>query len=95
MTDFKLNYYFEMYKDKPLPNRVEFRKNFKKKHGKFQYLEELIIKIEKHQFKKYGMTLPKSDLVWLKNKYDRKRDSFNAYQRFRYKLGEGYEKKKL
>ena len=57
MLEFKLNMYFEMYKDLPLPNRDEFRKNFKKKHGKFQYLEELIKMIEDYQFEKYGQTL--------------------------------------
>lgn len=49
--------YFEMYKDLPLPNRDAFRKNFKKKHGKFQYLEELIYMIEDYQIKNYGETL--------------------------------------
>lgn len=28
--DFKLKLYFNMYKDIPLPNSEEFRKNFKK-----------------------------------------------------------------
>ena len=36
MLEFKLNVYFEMYKDLPLPNRKEFREKFRKKHGKFQ-----------------------------------------------------------
>ena len=57
MLEFKLNYYFEMYKELPLPNRETFRFNFKKKHGNFQYLEELIKMIEDYQFKKYGETL--------------------------------------
>lgn len=55
--EFQLNMYFETYKDLPLPNRDAFRKNFKKKHGKFRYLEELIKMIEEHQIKKYGATL--------------------------------------
>ena len=57
MIDFKLRMYFEMYKDLPLPNREKFRYNFKKKYGNYQYLEELIIMIEKHQIKTYGETL--------------------------------------
>lgn len=57
MLEFKLNMYFEMYKDLPLPNRDMFRQRFRKKHGKFQYLEELIRMIEEHQIKKYGETL--------------------------------------
>lgn len=57
MNEFKLNMFFIMYKDKPLPNRDEFRRNFKKKYGQYQYLEELIRMIEQYQFKKYGQTL--------------------------------------
>ena len=45
MEEFKLNFYFNLYKDKCLPNRDTFRKNFKKEHGSFKYLEELIIEM--------------------------------------------------
>ena len=57
MNDFKFNYYLNLYKDKTMINRDEFRKNFRKKHGKYEYIEELIVAIEKHQFNKYGQTL--------------------------------------
>lgn len=57
MSDFKLNYYFELYKDLPLPNRDMFRKKFKKKYGRFQHLEELIRMIEKYQIESFGETL--------------------------------------
>ena len=57
VEEFKLNLYFDKYKNKPLPNRNEFRKEFKKKHGNFKYLEELILMIEKYQIKKFGRTL--------------------------------------
>lgn len=57
MNEFKLNFYFTLYKDKPLPNRLLFRERFKKHHGYFQYLEELIVMIERYQMKKYGHTL--------------------------------------
>lgn len=87
VNEFKLNYYFNIYKNLPLPNRDEFRKNFKKKHGKFQYLEELIVKIEQYQFKKYGMTLPKGDILWMKNKEERERESRKSYTRLRNRLG--------
>lgn len=71
MIDFKLRMYFEMYKDLPLPNREKFRYNFKKKHGKYQYLEELIKKIEKHQIKKYGTTL--SNFIRVKTREESKK----------------------
>ena len=66
MMGFKLKMYFEKYKDLPLPSREKFRYNFKKKHGEFQYLEELMLMIEKYQLKKYGETL--SNCVTLRTK---------------------------
>ena len=68
MEEFKLNFYFNLYKDKCLPNRDTFRKNFKKEHGSFKYLEELIIEIEKYQIKKYGCTLPNDMFVKVRSK---------------------------
>lgn len=56
--DFKLNLYFNMYKDTPLPNGDEFRKRFKRRFGKFPYLNELIIMIINYQVKTYGCQLP-------------------------------------
>lgn len=55
--DFKLNLYFNMYKDYPIGSRDKFRKRFVKKHGKFHYLPELILMIEKYQKEKFGMTI--------------------------------------
>ena len=31
INEFKLEFYFNLYKDKPLKSRDEFRKNYKKK----------------------------------------------------------------
>lgn len=84
--DFKLNLYYEMYKNKSLQNREEFRKNFTKKHGKFQYLEELIKMIEKYQMKKYGETLARSNLVLLKNREERSKDHKREYYRNKRRL---------
>lgn len=56
--EFKLNYYFEKYKDYPLPNSDAFRKKFKRKEGKFPYLNELIVMIINYQVKTYGRSLP-------------------------------------
>ena len=55
--NFKLNLYFKMYKDSPIGSREKFRKRFIAKHGKFQYLPELILMIEKYQKEKFGITL--------------------------------------
>ena len=67
--DFKLNLYFNMYKDYPIGSRDKFRKRFVKKHGKFHYLPELILMIEKYQKEKFGMT------IWEEMRYssDRKK----------------------
>lgn len=54
MNEFKLQFYFNLYKDKPFNSRDEFKLNFIKKHGRFQYLSELIVRIERYQIKKYG-----------------------------------------
>lgn len=57
MEEFKLNFYFNLYKDREYANRDVFRANFHKLHGEFIYLEELIRMIEKYQMKKYGNIL--------------------------------------
>lgn len=84
MMDFKLNMYFEMYKDLPLPNRDEFRRRFKKKHGNFIYLNQLILDIERYQLKKYGTTL--SNYIKDMTKEERKRANRNEKQRLRRRL---------
>ena len=55
--EFKLNLYFNMYKDGPVGSRDNFRAKFIKKHGKYQYLPELIYMIERYQYEKFGMTI--------------------------------------
>lgn len=55
MLDFKLNYYFETYKDSSVISSTKFKEEFRKKHGEFELLNELIIMIYKYQIKKYGM----------------------------------------
>lgn len=55
--EFKLNIYFNMYKDYPIASRDFFREMFVKKHGGYNYLPELIHMIEKYQFEKYGTNI--------------------------------------
>ena len=55
--EFKLNYYFELYKDKSFHNAKEFKTYFIKKHGEFPYLSELYMMMDKYQIKKYGQYL--------------------------------------
>ena len=85
MSNFKLNIYYEMYKNKPLPSRDEFRRNFKKKYGKFQDLEELIRMIECYQLKRYGQTL--NNFIKIPGKEERKKIQHNCVLRERARLG--------
>ena len=55
--DFKLQLYFNMYKDYPIGSRDKFRQMFTKKYGRYHFLPELILMIEKHQKEKYGQTI--------------------------------------
>ena len=70
MEDFKLEFYFSLYKDKPISTREEFRVKFKRLHGEYEDIEILLMKIENYQIEKYGTTL----YDWSKN-----RDKEQAY----------------
>ena len=84
MLEFKLQYYFEKYKDTSIVGTAEFKDNFKKEHGDFVLLPELINMIIKYQIKKYGelVTSGKSlRRIVKKNKYNTLEMSRN-YSRF-------------
>ena len=57
MLDFKLQFYFKMFKDKPFKNAKVFKNEFIKQYGNFEYLNELVIMITNYQIKKYGYSL--------------------------------------
>ena len=57
--EFQINYYFNLYKDEPLRNSKDFKTKFIKKHGDFKYLNEVILRINRYQVKKYGNGLIK------------------------------------
>lgn len=86
MNDFKFNYYLNLYKDISLPNRDVFRKNFRKKHGKYIHIEELIFAIENYQIKKYGETLSADTMIIIRSKEERDKERVKSYHRFRYKV---------
>lgn len=87
MLDFKLNYYFEKYKDTSMVSRREFRQRFKKENGEFKYLEELIIMIERYQLKKYGTGIDRGDFIPSRNKTERDRVNNNYRAKHRRRLG--------
>lgn len=55
--EFKLQFYFNLYKDKSIINSNMFRTKFKKLHGNFEHLDKLVVKMENYQIKKYGCIL--------------------------------------
>ena len=56
-NDFKLQFYFNLYKKTEISSRNNFRRMFTKKHGRFQCLDELIFMIEQYQLETFGETL--------------------------------------
>lgn len=63
MEDFKLNYYFNLYKDTRSRNRKYFKYIFELNHGPYDKLDELMSMIEHYQIKKYGQMLYEYDLT--------------------------------
>ena len=58
MLEFKLQYYFEKYKDIGLTSTSKFKTEFIKTEGNFDLLNELIVMIQRYQFHKYGEIVP-------------------------------------
>lgn len=85
MLEFKLEYYFNLYKDTVLVSTTKFKDTFIKKHGDFELLPELINMIQKYQYKKYGNLLQTGKII----SRDIKRGSFNKreYSRVHSRFG--------
>lgn len=67
MLDFKLNYYFEKYKDYPLSSVTRFKTAFISENGTFELLNELIVMIQRYQIKKYGEILEHGSITLKRN----------------------------
>lgn len=63
MLEFKLQLYFEEYKDKLIISTTKFKELFVKKHGEFVLLPELVNMIIKYQYKKYGNLLQSGSVI--------------------------------
>ncbi len=57
MLEFKLQIYFEEYKNAPMISTSAFKRGFIKKHGEFVLLNELINMVMSYQYKTYGNLL--------------------------------------
>lgn len=84
MLEFKLRYYFEVYKDKCIIGN-HFKERFKKKHGDFPLVLELIMMIETYQRKKYGELIPSGKKIeyretgfYKSSRYHRERQRFGT-----------------
>lgn len=102
MLEFKLNMYFEEYKDSILVSVPKFKEIFIKKHGEFELLNELINMIVKYQYKKYGNLLQTGKVItrnvkkgaFYKKEVARMRDRFGTKEeRLKRKLDEKYGRK--
>ena len=80
--EFKYNLYFNMYRESELPNCDEFRKRFKKKHGNFVLLNELVRDITNYQVGKYGHTL--NDSGRIERRYQILYDKYKKGKKIRY-----------
>ena len=58
MLEFKLNYYFNKYKESCVISTPKFKEDFIKKEGKFELMNELIVMIQRYQYKKYSELIP-------------------------------------
>ena len=57
LISFLYKLYFEMYKDFPVTSTEEFRRFFKRKHGEFILLNDLVRDLQNYQIKKHGQTI--------------------------------------
>lgn len=96
MLEFKLNYYFGKYKDSSMISITNFKREFTKREGKFELLNELIKMIHDYQIKKYGECLVSGDMIINKK---RKKNYFNnienARKRYRFGTVEERNRRKL
>lgn len=83
--DFKLKYYFEVYKDMPMINCMDFKSKFIKKHGNFKYLPELLVMINKYQVSNYGENISNPSNILTLEEKDRRRIYSNL--RVKHKFG--------
>ena len=82
MLDFKLNYYFEKYKEYPMGSVTKFKADFINKEGNFKYLSELIVMIQKYQINKFGFTIDGRIFDWVDNHRCYENERNRRYIRF-------------
>lgn len=91
--EFKLNYYFEKYKDRSLISSMDFKRIFIKENGNFELLNELVIMINRYQVKKYGYNL-NNYVREFKSREDIIKEKRNSTARIERRLGNRAERER-
>lgn len=91
--EFKLNYYFEKYKDRSLISSMDFKRRFIKENGNFELLNELVIMINRYQVKKYGYNL-NNYVREFKSREDIIKEKRNSTARIERRLGNRAERER-
>ena len=91
--EFKLNYYFEKYKDRSLISSMYFKSRFIKENGNFELLNELVIMINRYQVKKYGYNL-NNYVREFKSREDIIKEKRNSTARIERRLGNRAERER-
>lgn len=73
--EFKMNMYFEKYKDYEMYALNYFRRDFIKAEGKYDKIDELFRKIQKYQIEKYGNVVGTGGFVKINNALITKKNS--------------------
>lgn len=95
MLEFKLNYYFNKYKDTCIIKTSKFKNEFIKKEGKFELMNELIVMIQRYQYNKYGEILPDSNITIEVLGTGRRNQKESCRNRNRFGTKEERQKRKL
>lgn len=80
--DFKMDYYFQKYKEYTMISLEYFRKEFKKTEGNYDKIDELFRKIQRHQIAKYGNVVGTGGHIFVENRRVTKNDGRKIKRRF-------------
>ena len=84
MLEFKLNLYFEKYKEESVISYTDFKKKFNDENEPFILFNELFNMIKEYQLKKYGSLIESGKEVknYVKKGYYCKLERTRMYDRF-------------
>lgn len=84
--EFKMNMYFEKYKDYEMYSLNYFRLNFRKAEGKYNKVDDLFRKIQKYQIEKYGNVVGTGGILKINNRLISKKNSTKISRLFGTKI---------